>query len=159
LASEQDRANWADRIDERRKEFAMPIMLEPTIERLVAVGILPDPGNYEVEWPDAFRLSPLERAQTMAQQARAINNLLKQYDGKHIPVTNVEESREIVGLEGNLEMDLEEMFETLKSGTNSDTSGNGEGNGNGNGEEEEDIDEQTRREEEEARAREEGVTE
>lgn len=151
LASEQDRANWADRIDERRKEFAMPIMLEPLIERLVAVGLLPDPGEYEIKWPDAFRLSPLERAQTMAQQARAINNLIKQYDGKHLPVTTVKESREIVGYEGDLPEDMSDLLDQLSGSSDDPTNpGNEE-------EEEADMDEQDRREEEAARAREEGT--
>lgn len=97
LASEQDRANWADRIEERRTEFAEPMVLEPFIERCMEYGILPRDDNYQIVWPEAFKMSPLERAQTMAQKARAVTNLVKQYDGKTVPITSVEESRSIIG--------------------------------------------------------------
>lgn len=76
LASEQDRANWAIRINERRKLFAEPKILIPLISRLQEYGALPD-GDYWLEWPEAFQMSPLERAQTAAQQARAATNIAR----------------------------------------------------------------------------------
>lgn len=76
LASEQDRANWAIRINERRVLFAEPRIFRPLMLRLQDAGVLPG-GAYNLEWPEAFQLSPLERAQTAAQQARAAANLSK----------------------------------------------------------------------------------
>lgn len=75
LASEQDRSNWAVRINERRMLYAEPKILRPLISRLQNCGALPNGGNFTVEWPDAFQMSPLERAQTGAQQARAATNI------------------------------------------------------------------------------------
>jgi hypothetical protein len=102
LASEQDRANWAERIDERRALFAGPSIFIPTIKTLQQVGVLPE-GEFEVEWPSAFILSPLEEGQTMAQIARAVGNLSRQ-TGNNSPmqITTREEARAIIGLEGDL---------------------------------------------------------
>lgn len=100
LASEQDRANWAERIDERRGSFAQPIILEPFIDLLNKAGVLPQPADeVEFEWPSAYHLSPLEKAMTSAQSARSVANLSKQ-GTKTAPmlITTVEEAREIVGL-------------------------------------------------------------
>ncbi len=103
LASEQDRANWAERIDERRRLFATPVMLEPTVDLLQGAGLLPE-GEITFEWPSAFLLSPLEAAQTMAQTARAIGNISRQTGNKApMQLTSRDEGREILGLEGSLE--------------------------------------------------------
>lgn len=86
LASEQDRANWAERVEERRRLFAEPIVLWPLIRLLTDAGVLPSKEGMKitVEWPSAFRMSPLEEAQTRAQQARSAVNLSRtlkeQYD-------------------------------------------------------------------------------
>jgi len=77
LASAQDRANWAERIEERRKLFAEPIILWPLIKMLTEAGVLPQPENLKItiDWPTAFRLSPLEESSARAQQARSAVNL------------------------------------------------------------------------------------
>ncbi len=103
LASEQDRANWAERIEERRVLFAEPYILDPLIRRFMEVGLLPEIDDYEYEWPEAFKVSPLESAQTMASQARAIGNMARQTGGKNpMQITTQKEAREIIGLEGKI---------------------------------------------------------
>ncbi len=97
LASEQDRANWAERIEERRTSFAEPVILLPFIRKMQDAEVLPQTDDIEIEWPNAFHMSPLEENQAMAQKARAAVNLSKQND-RGTPVTTVEESREIIGL-------------------------------------------------------------
>lgn len=97
LASEQDRANWAQVVEARRTSVAEPYMLIPLIERLIAVGILPASEDYKFTWPDAFHMSPLESAQTMAQSARAVVNLSRQAQFG-TPVASQEEARLICGL-------------------------------------------------------------
>lgn len=102
LASEQDRANWAERIGERRSLFVEPIMLEPTVDLLQSVRLLPE-GLVEFEWPSAFIMSPLEGSQVMAQTARAIGNISRQTGNKTpMQLTSREEGRSILGLEGDL---------------------------------------------------------
>jgi hypothetical protein len=77
LASQQDRANWAQRCAERVAEFGQPVVLIPFIRLLIDAGVLPTPTTMSIEWPDAFKMNPLERAQTSAQMARSAANLSK----------------------------------------------------------------------------------
>ena len=110
LASEQDRANWADRIDERRALFATPWVLDPLSLLLQNVGLLPE-GEIDWVWPSAFIQNPLEKGQSMAQVARAVGNLSRQ-TGNSTPMQLLtrEESREVIGFEGDLDdSDLYEL--------------------------------------------------
>lgn len=85
LASEQDRANWAERIKNRRTEFGEPVVIFPLIERLTGLGVLPNPEGLQItiEWPEAFQLNPLEKAQRSAQHARSATNLAKAIETMH----------------------------------------------------------------------------
>lgn len=110
LASEQDRANWADRIEERRSLFCEPVMLEPTVDLLQVAKLLPE-GDVTFDWPSAFIQNPLEEGQTKAQTARAIGNISRQTGNKMpMQLTSRTEAREIIGLEGDL--DESEILET-----------------------------------------------
>lgn len=100
LASEQDRANWAERVGERREKFARTRTLTPFISRMVALGVLPEPGEWSLLWPNAFILGPLEAAQTSAQMARSAANLLKVLVEKPEFIA-VDEARQIVGFSDN----------------------------------------------------------
>lgn len=77
LSSQQDRGNWSDRIAERVTEYAEPTVLIPFIALLINAGVLPAPVDFTVTWPEAFKMNPLERAQTSAQMARSAANLTK----------------------------------------------------------------------------------
>lgn len=77
LASQQDRANWADRCDERVSEYGNPVVLMPFLRLLIDSAVLPVPSMMAVKWPDQFKMNPLERAQTSAQMARSAANLAK----------------------------------------------------------------------------------
>lgn len=77
LSSQQDRGNWSDRISERVTEYAEPQILIPLVAMLINAGVLPQPKNFTVTWPEAFKMNPLERAQTSAQMARSAANLTK----------------------------------------------------------------------------------
>lgn len=76
LASEQDRANWADRQEERRSDFGNPRIIIPLLKAFTINGVLPSPTDIQitVNWPSAFKMSPLENAQTSAQHARSATN-------------------------------------------------------------------------------------
>lgn len=82
LASDQDRANWADRVDERRASFGNTTMLFSTIKKFVRAGYLTSEPDLQVTvtWPSAFKLSPLEQAQTSAQHARSATNFAKTFE-------------------------------------------------------------------------------
>jgi len=98
LASEQDRANWAARIEERRVLFAEPMILNPFVKMMVAATVLPAPTSLVWKWPDAFKMSPLERAQAAAQKARTLANTAKALEATD-PVITKEEARSMIGLD------------------------------------------------------------
>ncbi|TXH42034.1 MAG: DUF1073 domain-containing protein [Desulfurellales bacterium] len=77
LASQQDRASWAQVLSERISEYGEPVILLPLVRTLINAGVLPIPSTFKIDWPDAFKMNPLERAQTSAQMARSASNLAK----------------------------------------------------------------------------------
>lgn len=98
LASQQDRANWAVYIAERITTFAEPIILKPFIEMLQGAGVLPE-GTPEIKWPDAYKLNPLERAQTSAQMARSMSNAIRAIQTAqemNVQAFTIEEVRNVV---------------------------------------------------------------
>lgn len=101
LASEQDRANWAERIGERRTNFGEARVIRPLCSLLSIAGVLPDDTGLviTVKWPEAFKLSPLERAQTSAQSARSAINMAKTMT-EQVDLISIEEGRSIIGFEG-----------------------------------------------------------
>jgi hypothetical protein len=137
LASQQDRGNWSDRIGERVTEYAEPSVLIPLIALLINAGCLPQPdmSAFNITWPEAFKMNPLERAQTSAQMARSAANLTKTMsllqpkaaqvgpDGQEIspaqpaqtPLFSRDEMRNIVGFGKKMP-----VFDS-KEGTNSQT--------------------------------------
>jgi hypothetical protein len=74
LASTQDRATFYERIQERREQFCEPQILRPLLDRLMLLGILPDPrgDSYTVEWGDLFSLNELEQAQLEKERSKAL---------------------------------------------------------------------------------------
>lgn len=103
LSSQQDRGNWSDRISERVQEYAEPLLIQ-FIALLINAKVLPDPQSFSIDWPEAFKMNPLERAQTSAQMARSAANLTKtmtllQTDAStpQQPLFSRDEMRRIVG--------------------------------------------------------------
>lgn len=79
LASTQDRNNWADRVGERRREFAVPLV-RMLLQRLLDYGALPQPKQYEVVWPETDELNDIEKATMVGQLALANANQAKSGD-------------------------------------------------------------------------------
>jgi hypothetical protein len=106
LASEQDRANWAEYMKRRRRVFGEPYVLKPVISFLQNRGFLPKDtlskmklGTQETMfvWPEAFKMSPLEDARTLAEKARATVNFARRNQFGD-PVISDEEARQVLGL-------------------------------------------------------------
>ena len=114
VASEQDRANWAERVSEHRELCAEPCILVPLIERLQFAGVLPQ-GDFDIEWPESFILNPLEQGQMMAQKARAAGNFSRTRESEKVmQIGSRDEYRSILGLEGSLkDEDLRSPLESL----------------------------------------------
>lgn len=113
LASDQDRANWADRINERKSNFVEPGILSPIILSLSDAGILPETKIEDIvyTWPTSFQMTPLENAQMMAQKARAAVNFAKQF--KEHPIMTIEEARDILDLSEDIPPEVAAMIEEI----------------------------------------------
>ncbi len=62
LSSSQDQENWEDRVDERRRDYAEPVILRPIIDRLIELKAIAEPvEGYSLEWPDIKSLSLKEQ--------------------------------------------------------------------------------------------------
>jgi hypothetical protein len=73
LASTQDRINWLSQVKERQEQYCGPDIVMPFIERLITVGVLPEPQSELVlDWPDLLALSDLEKADIGLKRAQAI---------------------------------------------------------------------------------------
>jgi hypothetical protein len=73
LASTQDRKNWNETIMSRHHNHAGPVMVRPTINRLIDLGIMPAPSKdeYIVKWKNLLELSDAEKAQLALTRAQA----------------------------------------------------------------------------------------
>lgn len=75
LASIEDRKNWHDRVQERRRDFAEPVILRPFIDRCIQTGVLP-PTEYTVKWSDLESLDDRAVAEVAANMAKAIRDYM-----------------------------------------------------------------------------------
>lgn len=57
LAGDQDTENWLSKVESRRRNYCIPYIIRPLIDRLQSVGIL-DSVEYDVHWDSAAERSP-----------------------------------------------------------------------------------------------------
>jgi hypothetical protein len=77
LASEQDRVNWSERVQDRRTEFAGPAVVNQLVNRLIKFKVLPEPQQeWIIRWPRVFDLSEGERIK-LAQGVADVNQKFK----------------------------------------------------------------------------------
>lgn len=76
-ATSEDRDMWHELIGGRRNNFAEPVILRPFLDRLIAVGVLPEPDGeaYEIEWPALDEMSESETAEVHNVLSQAIDRL------------------------------------------------------------------------------------
>lgn len=136
LASEQDRANWAEYIERRRITYAQPYILLPIVQRLEMLGLVKKgtSKNMVFVWPDAFHQSPLEQAETMSAKARALINISRQSQ-YGTPYVGRKEARVWLGLSPELAEDDEypppPAAKPAKQGGTSASGGSGGNDGSG----------------------------
>lgn len=77
LASSQDMVTWNKRLNKRRVDYINPFMLKPLLDRLIKVGVLPQPGaeGYIIDWVDLNTPSPTDKANT----AQKISDAMAKY--------------------------------------------------------------------------------
>jgi hypothetical protein len=62
LASGQDARAWNRRVDRRREKYLTPMLIRPYIDRLITLGVLPEPVEYTVRFPDLAAPTDEDRA-------------------------------------------------------------------------------------------------
>ena len=73
LASSQDIEEWNGRVQERREDYAGPMILRPLIDRLISVGVLPPPqGGYSIEWDEPDTLTAQDKSEVAKNIAEAV---------------------------------------------------------------------------------------
>lgn len=104
LSSDQDENNWAQRVEERRNNYAGPKILTPVISKLILTGnVVPPEGKWEFQWPgDA--LGPQKAAEVGAIRSNTLRNYVTS-PGAEILVPPEEFRKEFLGLEPVSEYD------------------------------------------------------
>lgn len=72
LASSQDDSSWNDRLRHRQTNYVTPKVIAPFIDRLIMLGVLPEPEHYHVEWPDLDSQTDAQKATNAMTIAQAI---------------------------------------------------------------------------------------
>lgn len=117
LASTQDKSAWAQQIEAYRELTAYPKCVRPFILFCVTLGILPDPkAKLSPDWPDAYRASPLERAQTANQWSTAFMNTALGMS-KVTNLVSVEEARAVLGAPSDNQIFIDDSIEVPATGT------------------------------------------
>lgn len=71
LASSQDDSQWNDVKRARCLLYLTPKVICPFVDRLIAVGVLPEPEGYTVRWPDLEAMSDAQKAAILLQRTQA----------------------------------------------------------------------------------------
>jgi len=72
LAGEQDNNIWLVRNASRQLDFCEPIILRAVIERLIRVGVLPEPKEIIIQWPPLLRQGAKDQADISKTTAEAL---------------------------------------------------------------------------------------
>lgn len=73
LASSEDHDEFDEVIQERQENYLTPRIIAPVIDRLISVGVLPEPvEGYTVVWPDKSELSDMDSATVAKTRTEAL---------------------------------------------------------------------------------------
>lgn len=72
LASGQDAIAWNDRVKDRQNGYLTPRVIVPFIDRLIALGVLPQPEGYSVVWPELDALTDEQKAGIAVKRTEAL---------------------------------------------------------------------------------------
>lgn len=110
LASEQDRDNWSDRVDERRRETGTPLV-RSLVDRLIAHGALPEPreGEYEVVWPQQEEASDTDKAELVLSYAQANKAMAESGGGLILSATEIRDIVYDLPPLDDVELDAEDL--------------------------------------------------
>lgn len=108
LSSSQDVSAWSSRIEERRNNYAMPMIIRPFIDLMIATGNLPQPsGEWWADWSVAGNLGPKETAEIGSLKMQALKAYLT--PGADMVVTPDEFRETVMGLDPLDEGQMDEL--------------------------------------------------
>jgi hypothetical protein len=111
LSSDQDENNWAQRIEERRKNFAIPYILQQVVARLIETGNLKPNGEWHVDWPGEA-LSPDKAANVGLTRSNTLRNYVTS-PGAELIVPPGEFRKVFLGLDPESKFEEVEELEPL----------------------------------------------
>jgi hypothetical protein len=85
LASSQDIKTWNKRLARRQEDYISPMVIRPFVDRLIAIGVLPEPSSYTVFWPDLNAPSNDEKAKVALVRTQALAAYLNSGADQLIP--------------------------------------------------------------------------
>lgn len=117
LASTQDEKRWRKKMVRRQNDYLIPRVIVPFVNRLVLLGVLSEPSEFSVQFPDEQEMAPAERSSFSLQMAQAFSAYIS--GGGDTLMSPRHFLREIVGLpaetvEGILE-DVQEHITQKKA--------------------------------------------
>lgn len=71
LASSQDEREHKDRVKGRQHGYLTPRLIVPFVDRLILLGVLPEPKGYSINWPDVSTQTEGEKADTFGKWVTA----------------------------------------------------------------------------------------
>jgi hypothetical protein len=72
IASTQDKRTWNERVMKRQNKYLTPMLVRPLIDRLIAYGVLPEPKEYFVAWPDREAITDKDIADVAVKEVDAM---------------------------------------------------------------------------------------
>lgn len=73
LTSTEEKRTWNDRVAARCSNYLTPYLVRPFVKRLIDVGVLPQPKNLIIDWPDLNAPSDKEKAEVAARRTDAFS--------------------------------------------------------------------------------------
>lgn len=98
LSSAQDDSTWNDRLRYRQEMYITPRIIVPFVDRLIELGVLPEPQQYNARWPELDSLSAKDQAAVAVQRTDA----LSKYVGGNVEavMTPLDFLTRILGMDG-----------------------------------------------------------
>lgn len=72
LASSQDDSVWNDRLRDYQQDVVSPYVVCPFIDRLIAIGVLPEPERYLIYWPSLETVDSVKMAEVGLKRTQAL---------------------------------------------------------------------------------------
>ena len=72
LASNEDTKTWNKRVVKRQHDYVSPMVIRPFIDRLIELGVLSEPKEYEIKWPSIEELDPKDSATVLKDRTEAM---------------------------------------------------------------------------------------